>query len=70
MPTKRQQLILDFVISFMKSNAFPPTRQEIADHFGFRSSNGAHEHLLALERKGLIQLTTGIARGIRIISKD
>jgi len=51
MPTKRQQLILDFVISFMKSNAFPPTRQEIADHFGFRSSNGAHEHLLALEKK-------------------
>ena len=47
----------------------PPTRQEIAVAFGFRSANAAEEHLRALARKGMIELLPGSSRGIRIIGE-
>jgi len=44
----------------------PPTRAEIASHFGFRSANAAEDHLKALARKGMIELQSGVSRGIRL----
>jgi repressor LexA len=44
----------------------PPTREEIARAFGFRSLNAAEQHLQALQRKGLIELVSGTSRGIRL----
>src|SRR5690606_24071195 len=46
---------------------FPPTRAEIAKQLGFRSANAAEEHLKALARKGVIELTSGASRGIRLL---
>ena len=43
-----------------------PTRAEISTMFGFRSPNAAEEHLRALERKGAIGISSGIARGIQL----
>ena len=48
----------------------PPTRQEIADHLGFRSPNAAEEHLRALARKGAIELLKGTSRGIRLMGGE
>src|SRR5690606_34919477 len=45
---------------------FPPTRMEIARQLGFRSPNAAEEHLKALARKGVIELTSGASRGVRL----
>lgn len=45
----------------------PPTRMEIAAHFGFRSSNAAEDHLRALEKKGHVFLKPNCARGIFLI---
>ncbi len=45
----------------------PPTRAEIAHHFGFRSTNAAEKHLQALAKKGAIELLPGFSRGIRLI---
>ena len=39
--TKRQQEIFDFILNCMAVNGAPPTRVEIAEHFGFRSPNAA-----------------------------
>jgi len=64
--TKRQQEIFDFILQCMTSNGAPPTRVEIAEHFGFRSPNAAEDHLRALDKKGHIELRSGTSRGILI----
>ncbi len=64
--TKRQQEIFDYILEFMAANGAPPTRVEIANHFGFRSPNAAEDHLKALDKKGHIELRSGTSRGIVI----
>jgi len=64
--TKRQQQIFDFILECMVANGAPPTRVEIAEHFGFRSANAAEDHLKALDKKGHIELRSGTSRGIFI----
>lgn len=64
--TKRQQEIFDFIIECLSENGAPPTRVEIAEHFGFRSANAAEDHLKALDKKGHIELRSGTSRGIFI----
>lgn len=64
--TPRQAEILALIRAFTERSGRPPTRAELADHFGFRSPNAAEEHLRALARKGALELIPGAARGIRI----
>jgi repressor LexA len=64
--TPRQQEILNLIRQHIAGTGFPPTRAEIARHLGFRSPNAAEEHLKALARKGVIELTAGASRGIRL----
>lgn len=65
--TERQSQVFDFVVDYVATNGFPPSRQEISQHFKFRSNNAAQEHLSKIEKKGWIQLTKGINRGIKIL---
>ncbi|MCS7101110.1 MAG: transcriptional repressor LexA, partial [Burkholderiaceae bacterium] len=64
--TARQSEILDFIRSTLAERGAPPTREEIARAFGFRSPNAAEQHLQALRKKGLIDLVAGTSRGIRL----
>ena len=64
--TPRQQEILALIRQHIADSGFPPTRAEIARKLGFRSPNAAEEHLKALARKGVIELTSGASRGIRV----
>jgi len=64
--TPRQAEILALIRTFTARSGRPPTRAELAHHFGFRSPNAAEEHLRALARKGAIELVPGAARGIRL----
>jgi repressor LexA len=64
--TPRQQEILALIRQHIADTGFPPTRAEIANQLGFRSANAAEEHLKALARKGVIELTSGTSRGIRL----
>lgn len=64
--TARQQEILSLIRQHIAETGFPPTRAEIANRLGFRSANAAEEHLKALARKGVIELTSGASRGIRL----
>jgi len=65
-PTARQSEILEFIRSALIDQGAPPTREEIARAFGFRSLNAAEQHLQALAKKGLIELVSGTSRGIRL----
>ncbi len=65
--TPRQLEILALIKRHLATSGFPPTRAEIAAELGFRSANAAEEHLKALARKGVIELTSGASRGIRLL---
>lgn len=65
--TERQEQILNLIKVAIEVTGFPPTRAEIAADMGFRSANAAEEHLQALARKGVIEITPGASRGIRLI---
>ncbi len=64
--TKRQKEILIFISDHIDDIGFPPTRNEVSKHFGFRSPNAAESHLRALERKGVIRIEAGHSRGITL----
>jgi repressor LexA len=65
--TRRQAEILELIRSHAEDTGFPPTRAEIAAHFGFSSANAAEEHLRALARKGAIEILPGASRGLRVL---
>lgn len=67
--TKRQTEILALIETHLKTTGSPPTRAEIAKTMGFKSPNAAEDHLRALARKGVIELTPSTSRGIRIIQR-
>jgi repressor LexA len=64
--TERQTEILRLIKELTEVSGFPPTRAEIAERMGFRSVNAAEQHLRALERKGVLDITAGSSRGIKL----
>ncbi|WP_119396376.1 transcriptional repressor LexA [Salinibius halmophilus] len=64
--TARQQEILQLIKNHIEETGYPPTRAEIAKHFGFKSPNAAEAHLRALAKKGAIEMVPGASRGIRL----
>ncbi len=68
--TARQQQILQLIRDFINETGMPPTRAEIAKTLGFRSANAAEDHLKALARKGMIEMTPGASRGIRLLIEE
>lgn len=64
--TARQAEVFNFIKSFQEKEGWPPTRKEIAAHFGFRSLNAAEDHIKALAKKGYLTTLTGRARGIKL----
>jgi repressor LexA len=53
-PTKRQEEVLTFIAEYIRKHTYPPTIREIADKFVI-SVKGAHDHVTALKKKGLIK---------------
>ncbi len=68
--TTRQREILALIHDHQLKSGMPPTRAEIAAHFGFRSTYAAEKHLKALKRKGVIALLSGTSRGIRLLETE
>jgi repressor LexA len=66
--TKKQQQILDFILKWQRTEGATPSRQEIADHFGFRSPNSVTGHLRLLRQKGSLESDAGKARSLRVTS--
>src|SRR4249920_3500468 len=64
--TPRQAEILQLIRDTIAETGFPPTRAEIARMLDFASPNAAEEHLRALERKGVLEILDGTARGLRL----
>ena len=63
--TDRQQLVYDYIKSYLKEHGFPPTIREIADNFDV-SVKGAYDHVKAIERKGFISTSNNRSRAIEL----
>jgi len=64
--TKRQQEVLDFIKWFIEENSYSPAVRDISRQFGI-TVKAAHDHLKALERKGVIRSTEGISRSTGVV---
>ncbi len=67
--TERQSEVLKFIRRNVEDLGFPPTVREIAKHLGVRSTNGVHDHLTALERKGYLSREPGKSRSARLAQR-
>lgn len=64
---KRQKEILDLIALSIDKYGYAPTLTEIAQHLGLSSLATVHEHLAALEKKGLVRRYRGAVRGIELL---
>jgi len=67
--TKRQQMILQFVLDYVQREGYPPSIREIGQKFGIGSLRGVTVHLDALARKGYIT-RTNTPRSIKVVHPD
>jgi len=65
---RRQKQILDFIKQYVQKNGLAPTLTEIANALGVSSLATVHEHLKAMEKKGVIKRFNGSVRGIEIVN--
>jgi repressor LexA len=64
--TKRQQLILQYILDYVEKEGFPPSIREIGKDFEIGSLRGVTVHLDALEKKGYIS-RANTPRSIKVV---
>lgn len=67
---RKQGQILDFIKQHIQTHGVAPTLRQIADAIGVSSLATVHEHLAALEEKGLIKRKQGKMRSIEIVNEE
>jgi repressor LexA len=67
--TQRQKEVLSFITEFIKTHSYPPTIREAADFFSI-SVKGAHDHVIALKKKGFLKQTGKCSRTIEVVKND
>lgn len=65
--TPRQKQVLGFIKSYIVDHQYPPTIREVGDFLGI-SVKGAHDHIRALQRKGVIACDSNRSRAIEIVA--
>lgn len=65
--TSRQRKILEFIEGFIQQHGYPPSVREIAKKMKIKSPRGAAKHLIALQKKGYIERSSGM-RGIKLMN--
>lgn len=65
--TNKQANVLGYLKHFSEAHGYMPTYREIADGLGYKSSNGAYEHCLLIEKKGYIKMSAKKARAIVLL---
>ena len=68
-PTAKQIEILKVIDEFIYKYRLSPTFSEVAKIMGYKSQNSAVEHILNLEKKGLVTKRNGLSRSLAITHK-
>lgn len=64
-PTKKQKQVLRHIYRFYREHNYPPSVRDVA-HMHDCSVKGAYDHILALEKKGLIERSPRRSRAINL----
>jgi SOS-response transcriptional repressor LexA len=62
---KRKE-ILEFIKGYISEHQYPPTRIEIGEGCGIKSTSVVNYHLGIMVRENMIELDEGVSRGIRV----
>lgn len=65
--SKKQEAVLEFIKSELRSKGYPPSIREICAAVGLSSSSTVHGHLSTLEKKGYIRRDATKPRAIEIL---
>jgi repressor LexA len=65
-PTSRQKEVLSFIVDYIRAHVYPPTIREIADYFAI-SVKGAHDHVKALQKKGIVRQGDKRSRTLELV---
>lgn len=68
--TEIEQKILDYMVSYLRSNTYQPSIREIGERFGIKSTKTVSEHLQALADKGFLERDPSRSRGVKILGMD
>lgn len=61
--TKRQKDAFDFIKSYVSTNGYGPSYEEISTGLGLASKSGVHRLVYGLAERGLLIKHHGVARG-------
>jgi repressor LexA len=64
--TSRQREIFSFITKHISIHSYPPTIREIAEYFSM-SVKGAHDHVTALKKKGILRNSGKRSRVLEVI---
>lgn len=64
--TARQKQFLDFIVSSMEDNGYPPSIREIQRAFNLKSTKGVKGHIDQLVSKGYLNRKSGSARALSL----
>lgn len=64
--SERQRKILQFIVTFVNENEFPPTIREIGEQVGISSTSVVNYNLAKLEELGLITRRKEVSRGLSL----
>lgn len=65
--TEIQKNVCQFIRDFSAHNGYAPSRQEMCDHFGWKSCNAAEVHIKALVHKGAISNKARKPRTLKVL---
>jgi len=68
--TERQKDIFKFIESYLETNDYSPSLEDIGSHFGISSMNGVYKHLKILEERGYIRRLSNKARSIQLVHEE
>jgi repressor LexA len=66
--TQRQKEVLSFIAGYINQHNYPPTIREIGDFFSI-SVKGAHDHVTALKRKGVLKQEDKRSRTMELVGE-
>lgn len=68
--TKKQAVCLKKIKAYIAKNGYPPAIADISAAMGRDGKNAALGHIKALQRKGKIKYTRGVARSIIVLEDE
>ena len=68
--TKKQTLILNFIVEFTQANNYSPSYREIMSGLGLTSVSAVAEHIDNLIAKGALRKVPGAARSLEVVTAN